>query len=208
VPVIRRVRRIVGRARPSRVRARVLRRLPAPPVVWPAAVDLRLSDVELAGRTVLDVGPPDGAVAAQAAAAGAAGTTAAARVEDVVVLRDLDRASDPGGTVFALYERTGEVAVIATPATEWPGQPAVGLIEILDAEPDAAGAGVAWPAGAGQPGAAGPGAPARWSPSADGLRELCLAAGFTDVRLVAGPPSFRPRGWRPVRYRAVVHARP
>ena len=102
----------------------------------------------------------------------------------VVVLRDLDRAADPAGAVVALRERTRVLAVIECPATEWPGHEQLGLIEIL-----------------------APG-PALWSPSADGVRELCLAAGFTDVRIVAGPPAYRRRAWRPVCYRLVVHARP
>jgi hypothetical protein len=115
-----------------------------------------------------------------------------AATADVVVLRDLHRALDPAGTVFGLRERTRVLAVIECPATEWPGHEELGLIEILASGPQAAGAA----------------APALWSPSADGVRELCLGAGFTDVRIVVGPPAYRRRAWRPVHYRLVVHARP
>ncbi|HEY4097034.1 MAG TPA: hypothetical protein VGM33_16045 [Baekduia sp.] len=107
-----------------------------------------------------------------------------AATADVVVLRDLHRAADPAGAVFGLRERTRVLAVIECPATEWPRHEELGLIEIVAA------------------------APALWSPSADGVRELCLAAGFTDVRIVVGPPAYRRRAWRPVHYRLVVHARP
>jgi len=116
-----------------------------------------------------------------------------AATADVVVLRDLHCAEDPATAVFRLRERTRVLAVIEVPATEWPGHEERGLIEVLPVDPPA------------DPAAA---RPERWSPSADGVRELCRAAGFTDVRFVAGPPAYRPRGWRPVHYRLVVHARP
>jgi len=106
---------------------------------------------------------------------------------DVIVLRDLHRSADPATTVWRLRERTRELAIVVTPATEWPAHEQRGLIEILPG--DAA-------------------SPVAWSPSADGVRELLLAAGFSDVRVVVGPPAYRPRGWRPVHYTLVVHARP
>jgi hypothetical protein len=164
----------------------------APRPVAPA--DLGLAQLDLTGLTVLDVGPASGAVAAAAGRAGAAGVSTLAAIDDarapadVVVLRDLERAPDPAGAVCRLRECTRVLAIIEAPATEWPGHEERGLIEILPSDPSAVSAG--------------------WSPSADGLRELCLVAGFSDIRFAVGPPAYRPRGWRPVHYRLVVHARP
>ena len=46
-----------------------------------------------------------------------------------------------------------------------------------------------------------------WVPTAEGLRSMCLAAGFSRAEIVSGPPK-PPRFGRatPVNYRAVVHA--
>jgi len=171
-----RVRSAAGRVRRglalTRVRTRLDRR-PADRGARPtASAGLGLERLDLTGLTVLDDPAADGTVTA-----------------DVVVLRDLHRAEDPATAVFRLRERTRVLAVIETPATEWPGHEERGLIEVRPVDPGAE-------------------RPERWSPSADGVRELCLAAGFTDVRFVTGPPAYRPRGWRPVHYRLVVHARP
>jgi len=171
-----RLRSAAGRVRrglaPTRARTRLDRRPPDRGARPTVSAGLGLERLDLAGLTVLDAGPPDGTATA-----------------DVVVLRDLHRAEDPATAVFRLRASTRVLAVIETPATEWPGHEERGLIEVLPVDPAVA-------------------APERWSPSADGVRELCLAAGFTDVRFVTGPPAYRPRGWRPVHYRLVVHARP
>ena len=171
-----RLRPVAGRVRRgmalTRVRARLDRRRPDGGIRPAVSAGLGLDELELTGLTVLDDPAPDGTATA-----------------DVVVLRDLHRADDPATAVFRLRARTRVLAVIETPATEWPGHEERGLIEVLPADPAAA-------------------TPERWSPSADGVRELCLAAGFTDVRFAVGPPAYRPRGWRPVHYRLVVHARP
>ena len=46
-----------------------------------------------------------------------------------------------------------------------------------------------------------------WVPTAEGLRAMCLAAGFSRAEIVCGPPK---RSWlrraQPLNYRAVVHA--
>jgi hypothetical protein len=180
----------------TRVRTRAHRRASggraAPRPATPA--DLGLAQLDLAGLTVLDVGPPSGAVAAASARAGAAGVSTLTAIDDarapadVVVLRGLEHAPDPAGAVCRLGECTRVLAIIEVPATEWPGHEERGLIEILPSDPSAVAAG--------------------WSPSADGLRELCLVAGFSDIRFAVGPPAYRPRGWQPVHYRLVVHARP
>lgn len=46
-----------------------------------------------------------------------------------------------------------------------------------------------------------------WVPTAEGLRAMCLAAGFSRVEIMAGPPKrSRFRRGRSTNYRAVVHA--
>jgi tRNA (mo5U34)-methyltransferase len=46
-----------------------------------------------------------------------------------------------------------------------------------------------------------------WVPTAEGLRSMCLAAGFARAEVVAGPPKrSRFRSGRSMNYRAVVHA--
>jgi hypothetical protein len=47
-----------------------------------------------------------------------------------------------------------------------------------------------------------------WAPSSEGLRELCLGAGFGEVTIVRGPPPPDEPAIGPIRYRAIVHARP
>ncbi len=191
------MRRLRARAAIGRVRgaasAAVRRRVASGRgTARPAPVGV-LTGLDLAGLVVLDVGPTEGAVVAAATRAGAAravaapGLDVAAGPADVVVVRNLHRAADPAGTAWRLRELARGVAVVATPATEWPGHEERGLLEIRPG--DAAG-------------------PVAWSPSADGVRELLLAAGFVDIRVVAGPPPYRRRGWRPVHYGLVVHARP
>lgn len=188
-------RRLRRAAVATRLRTRVQRETPSGRAAERPVPDAGLgpAGLDLTGLSVLDVGPPDGTVAAAAARAGAAGTVAAAGLDgadgpvDVIVLRDLHRAADPAGTVWRLRERTRGLAIVVTPATEWPGHERLGLLEIRPGDDTA---------------------PVAWSPSADGLRELLLAAGFSDVRVVVGPPAYRRRGWRPVHYGLVVHARP
>ena len=46
-----------------------------------------------------------------------------------------------------------------------------------------------------------------WVPTAEGLRAMCFAAGFSSAEIVAGPPKrSRFRRGRAVNYRGVVHA--
>ncbi len=191
-----RARRLGRAAAVTRVRTRVQRRMPAARVAErPAAptAALGLTGIDLTGLTVLDVGPPDGTVAAAAARAGAASTVAVPDLGevdgtfDVVVLRDLHGSDDPASTVGRLRERTRTLAIVATPATEWPGHEQRGLIELVPGDVASS---------------------ATWAPSADGLRELLLAGDFVDVRVAVGPPAYRPRGWKPVHYGLVVRARP
>ena len=45
-----------------------------------------------------------------------------------------------------------------------------------------------------------------WVPTAEGLRAMCLAAGFSNAAIVAGPPEGAPGSRPALNYRAVVHA--
>ena len=45
-----------------------------------------------------------------------------------------------------------------------------------------------------------------WVPTAEGLRAMCLAAGFPKAEIVSGPPEYLRQSGQAANYRAVVHA--
>ena len=108
----------------------------------------------------------------------------------VLFLGVLYHLEDPFGALCRLRGLTDGLAVIETEAAEWPGHEDVGLLELFPSD-ERGGDPTNW-----------------WAPSREGLLELCLAAGFSEVEVVRGPPAPEPGTRGPTRYRLLVHARP
>jgi tRNA (mo5U34)-methyltransferase len=112
------------------------------------------------------------------------------RFDVVLLLGVLQHLEDPLDAMQRVHAVTGELAVIETAATEWPGHEQLGLVELYPH------------------GELGGDRTSLWAPSIEGLRELCLGAGFSEVTVVRGPPPPGEPAIGPIRYRAIVHARP
>jgi FkbM family methyltransferase len=112
------------------------------------------------------------------------------RFDVVLFLGVLQHLEDPLDAMQRVHAVTGELAVIETAATEWPGHEQLGLVELYPH------------------GELGGDRTSLWAPSSEGLRELCLGAGFSEVTVVRGPPPPGEAAIGPIRYRAIVHARP
>jgi tRNA (mo5U34)-methyltransferase len=109
----------------------------------------------------------------------------------VLFLGVLYHLHNPFAAVERLRQVTGGTVVIESEAAAFPGYEHKALAEFFESD-ELAGDSTNW-----------------WSPNVNTLTGMCRAAGFEDVRVVAGPPpaaAEAPPG-EPVRFRAVVHAR-
>lgn len=108
----------------------------------------------------------------------------------VLLLGVLYHLEDQWTALVRLREHTGELAVIETEATEWPGHEQLGVLEFFP--DDERG-----------------GDPTNyWAPGVTATAALCRAAGFGRIEVVRGPPAYEPDAPGPIRYRLLVHARP
>jgi tRNA (mo5U34)-methyltransferase len=111
------------------------------------------------------------------------------RFDVVLFLGVVYHMEEPLRALQRVRQLTGGVAVIETEAVQLPGRPGAALWQFvggsqLNNDPTIF-----------------------WVPTAEGLRAMCLAAGFASAEIVSGPPrrSSR-RRLKPHNYRAVVHA--
>ena len=149
---------------------------------------------DLAGKSVLVSGPEAHAFAAQAERGGAADVATARHLADcdvaavgqwdvVLYLGELHDVEDPLGALRSVRAVTRELAVVETEAA------AIGGLEHE----------AVWRFVAGEDGRG------RWEPNLSGLGGALTAAGFSDVRAVAGAPTeLVDRRGGPHAYRAVV----